>query len=502
MTILNTDIPEFSGESSRILNIVILDDSRSVVEDLTNQLSEIAGVKSTAFLDPETALAYAAAEKVDLFLIDYYMPKLNGTEVIRRLRAMPTCRYVPIIMITSEPERAIRLEALEAETTDFLSKPVDVDELKSRVGNLLNLRRGQLDLTSRAVDLAQAVDAATEELSSREAEMIMRLAKAIEYRDCGTGEHVSRVAAISALIAGAMGLGAELCRTIYLAAPLHDVGKIGIPDEILAKPGKFTDEERAIMRGHVEIGVEILANGSSNLLRTAERIAGGHHERWDGKGYPKGIAGGLIPIEARIVALADVFEALCSSRPYKDKWPLGEAYDHIVAESGKHFDPACVAAFVAKWSAISALMTEGAADPMSMEPIDLSAIGSSSTEGGETMTINPPGNPPGNPASSPAVLELDRVLTIRQAAALKEKLLGALVASDTVELAIEPDAEADLSFIQLVESARIHAAMHSKRLHLASPAEGQVLETLQRAGLMSGMSSESRGFWFHEKESL
>lgn len=494
MAILNADIPEFGVESSRILNIVILDDSRSVVEDLTSQLSEIAGVKSTAFLDPEMALAHAATEKVDLFLIDYYMPKLNGTEVIRRLRATSTYRYVPIIMITSEPERAIRLEALEAETTDFLRKPVDVDELKSRVGNLLNLRRGQLDLTSRAVGLAQAVEAATAELSSREAEMIMRLAKAIEYRDCGTGDHVSRVATISALIAGEMGLGAELCRTIYLAAPLHDVGKIGIPDEILTKPGKFTDEERAIMRSHVEIGVGILANGSSNLLRTAERIAGGHHERWDGKGYPKGIAGGLIPIEARIVALADVFEALCSARPYKDKWPLDEAYDHVVAESGKHFDPACVAAFVAKWSAISALMTEGAADPVSMEPIDLSPIGSPPTEGGETMITNP--------RRSPDVLELDRSLTIRQAAALKEKVLGALVASDAVELAIEPDAEADLSFIQLVESARIHAAMHSKRLHLASPAEGQVLETLQRAGLMTGMSSESRGFWLHEKESL
>lgn len=490
---LTSDDRGFSDENSRVLSIVIIDDSRSVIEDLKNQLGNISGVSAMAFLDPEEALAHASASKIDLFLVDYNMPKLTGTEVIKRLRAMPAYRYVPIIMITSEPNRAIRLEALEAETTDFLRKPLDVDELKSRVSNLLNLRRVQLDLTSRAQDLAQAVEAATEELSSREAEMIMRLAKAIEYRDCDTGEHVSRVATISALIATEMGLGADACRTIYLAAPLHDVGKIGIPDEILTKPGKFTDEERAVMRGHVEIGVEILSNGSSNLLRTAERIAGGHHERWDGKGYPKGIAGGLIPIEARIVALADVFEALCSARPYKKKWPLQEAYDHIVGESGKHFDPACVAAFVAQWPSISALMSEGAVDPMSTEPIDLTAIGSTSTGGGITMTTNTP--------RSQEVLELDRVLTIRQAAALREKVLGAFAASDAVELAIEPDAEADLSFIQLVESARIHAAMQSKRLHLASPAQGQVLETLQRAGLMTSMSSESRAFWLHEKES-
>jgi putative two-component system response regulator len=492
MALSTSEVRGFSDEYSRVLKVAIVDDSRSVVEDLTGQLMDISGVDAVAFLDPEEALAHAAAHKVDLFLVDHNMPKLTGTELIKRLRAMPAYRYVPIIMITSDSSRATRLEALEAETTDFLSKPLDIDELKSRVGNLLNLRRVQLDLASRAHDLAQAVEAATEELSSREAEMIMRLAKAIEYRDCGTGAHVSRVAAISALIATEMGLDAETCRTIYLAAPLHDVGKIGIPDDILSKPGRFTDEERAIMRGHVEIGVEILANGSSHLLRTAERIAGGHHERWDGKGYPKGIAGGVIPIEARIVALADVFEALCSSRPYKEKWPLDEAYQHVVAESGQHFDPACVAAFVARWPAIYALMSEGADDPMSTEPIDLAAIGSSSTGGPKAMTTNPP--------RGQDVLELDRALTIRQAAALKDKLLAALAGADSVELAIEPDAEADLSFIQLVESARIHAALKSKQLRLSTPAGGQVLETLQRAGLMTGMSSESRAFWLHEKE--
>ncbi|MGV3551031.1 HD domain-containing phosphohydrolase [Rhizobium sp.] len=492
MTVSTSEKRGFSDEYARVLNVVILDDSRSVLEDLRNQLADIPGVEATVFLDPEDALAYATASKVDLFLIDYNMPKLTGTEVTKRLRAMPAHRYVPIIMITSDPDRAVRIEALEAETTDFMRKPLDRDELKSRVANLLNLRRVQLDLTGRAQDLAEAVDAATEELSSREAEMIMRLAKAIEYRDCDTGAHVSRVATVSALIAEEMGLGADACRTIYLAAPLHDVGKIGIPDNILAKPGKFTDEERDIMRSHVEIGVEILSNGSSNLLRTAERIAGGHHERWDGTGYPRGIAGGLIPIEARIVALADVFEALCSERPYKKKWSPDEAYRHVVAESGKHFDPACVTAFVARWPAISALMTEGATETPSMEPIDLSAIGSSATGGQTAMTTNP--------TRSAEVLELDRTLTIRQAASLKEKMLAAFGAADAVELALAPDSEADLSFVQLIESARIHASLQNKQLRLASPVEGQVLETLQRAGLMTGMTPASRAFWLHEKE--
>jgi putative two-component system response regulator len=190
----------------------------------------------------------------------------------------------------------------------------------------------------------------------REEELIWRLARAIEYRDGSTGEHVSRVALLSRLIAESLGLTPERCRIIYLAAPLHDIGKIGIADAILSKPGKLTPAETTAMRTHVTIGARILEQGSSELVRAAELIAQSHHERWDGKGYPNGLSGEAIPLEGRIVALADVFDALCSERPYKKAWPIDKAYDEIVGLAGSHFDPAVVKAFQAKWPAIVDVM--------------------------------------------------------------------------------------------------------------------------------------------------
>jgi two-component system, response regulator RpfG len=186
--------------------------------------------------------------------------------------------------------------------------------------------------------------------------VIWRLARAIEYRDGDTGEHVSRVALISQLIAAGIGLSPQRCRTIYLAAPLHDIGKIAIADAILSKPGKLTHEEMILMREHVTIGARILENGSSDLIKTAELIAQSHHERWDGAGYPDRLSGTDIPIEARVVAIADVFDALCSERPYKKAWPIEKAYAEIIACSGAHFDPRCVAAFRDKWEEIQVIM--------------------------------------------------------------------------------------------------------------------------------------------------
>ena len=232
-------------------------------------------------------------------------------------------------------------------------------ELQARVANLLTLRAAQVELADRANWLAREVELATAHLLAREEEIIWRLARAIEYRDGDTGEHVSRVAQISQLIAAGIGLSPQRCRTIYLAAPLHDIGKIGIADAILGKPGKLTPEEVAIMREHVTIGARILENGSSELIRTAELIAQSHHERWDGAGYPDRLSGTDIPVEARVVAIADVFDALCSERPYKTAWPIEKAYAEIVACSGTHFDPACVAAFCAKWPEIEAIMGGG-----------------------------------------------------------------------------------------------------------------------------------------------
>ena len=198
-------------------------------------------------------------------------------------------------MVTSDMDKTTRLDAINAGATDFVNKPFDPTELQARVRNLLALRQAQIELADNAKRLAREVENATRHLVRREEEVIWRLARAIEYRDGDTGEHVSRVAQISQLIASGVGLSPERCRTIYLAAPLHDIGKIAIADAILSKPGKLTPEEMAIMREHVTIGARILENGSSDLIRTAELIAQSHHERWDGAGYPDRLSGTDIP---------------------------------------------------------------------------------------------------------------------------------------------------------------------------------------------------------------
>lgn len=307
-------------------------------------------------LHPFEALERSANTQYDLILVDHIMPEMDGVQFTSALRAREAYRLVPIIMVTSDMDQSVRIEAIRAGATDFVNKPFDPTELQARVVNLLTLRAAQVELADRATWLSREVERATVHLLAREEEIIWRLARAIEYRDGDTGEHVSRVAQVSQLIASGIGLSPERCRIIYLAAPLHDIGKIGIADAILGKPGKLTADEFATMREHVTIGARILENGSSELIRTAELIAQSHHERWDGAGYPDRLSGNDIPIEARVVAIADVFDALCSERPYKPAWPIDKAYAEIIACSGTHFDPACIAAFQAQWPEIEAIM--------------------------------------------------------------------------------------------------------------------------------------------------
>lgn len=338
------------------MHVLIVDDSRSSLAFLTQTATQIDGCTVESFLKPSAALERCSEKQFDLVLVDNIMPEIDGLELTRRLRALESYRLVPIIMVTSDVEPGLRLQAIADGATDFLNKPFDPVELQARARNLLALRKAQIDLADRAQWLAAAVDQATRELVAREEEVIWRLARAIEYRDGDTGGHVSRVAVISRILAEAIGLSADRCRIIYLAAPLHDIGKIGIADAILGKPGKLTPEELSIMRQHVSIGARILEKGRSDLIRVAELIAQSHHERWDGTGYPDRLSGTDIPIEARIVAIADVFDALCSTRPYKQAWPIEKAYEEILRCSGTHFDPACVAAFAAQWPQIEKLI--------------------------------------------------------------------------------------------------------------------------------------------------
>jgi putative two-component system response regulator len=338
------------------LRVLIVDDSRSSLAFLTQTIGQLEGCEAEAFLKPSAALARSAEVQFDLVIVDNIMPEMDGLELTARLHALPSYRHVPIIMVTSDAAPTVRMQAIAAGATDFVSKPFDPIELQARARNLLALRQAQIELADRAQWLADAVQEATAALVAREEEVIWRLARAIEYRDGDTGGHVSRVAVVSRIIGEALGLSPERCRILYLAAPLHDIGKIGIADAILGKPGKLTPEEMSIMREHVSIGARILEKGGSDLIRVAELIAQSHHERWDGTGYPDRLSGDDIPIEARIVAIADVFDALCSTRPYKAAWPIEKAHAEILRCSGTHFDPQCVEAFVAEWPQIEKIM--------------------------------------------------------------------------------------------------------------------------------------------------
>jgi two-component system response regulator RpfG len=247
---------------------------------------------------------------------------------------------------------------LEKGATDFILKPIDPYECHARCRNLLSLRRHQRIVLERAQSLEQAVAVATEKILAREHETLFRLAKAGEFRDLETGNHILRMAKYSRLIAEGMGLSQEQCELIEFAAPMHDIGKIGIPDHILLKPGKLDPQEFEIMKQHPVIGFEILQHSPSKFLSLGAEIALGHHEKFDGSGYPLGAKAEGIPLEARIVAVADIYDALTSARPYKKAWSTEEAVSFLTSNKGSHLDPDCVDAFNAQFGKISLIQQQ------------------------------------------------------------------------------------------------------------------------------------------------
>jgi two-component system response regulator RpfG len=329
--------------SSDAQSILILDDqftSRAILAQVVRGISPNIMLQEET--SPSSALVWANTHTADLVLADYQMPDMDGIEFIRRLRQLPNYQHVPVIMITINRARKTRYDALDAGVTDFLNKPVDVHECLARCRNLLTLRHQQLILEDKSRLLQVMVDKATEEIRLREKETLMRLARAGEYRDTDTSRHLARMSRYCRLLAEGIGLSQEEAELIELAAPLHDIGKIGIPDDILHKKGKLSDEEIVIMRRHPKMGYDILEGSPSKYLRMGGEIALAHHERFDGSGYPSGISGEDIPLSARIVAIADVFDALTSSRSYKEAWSIESAMQYLVEESGRHFDPALV----------------------------------------------------------------------------------------------------------------------------------------------------------------
>ncbi len=307
------------------------------------------------FSDSQQALDFILHNDIDIIFVDYMMPKLNGLELIKKFRE--TNISTPIIMITAAGED-IKLDALKAGATDFLNKPLDLSEFTLRTQNLLKLREAQLLVEDKAKLLQKEVEKATQELINREHESLIVLGRTAEYKDPETASHVARVANYSKILAKAYGLSVEIQDTIYYASPFHDIGKVGIADNILLKPAKLTDDEFEIMKTHAQIGYSILKETKSKYLKMGALIALTHHEKYNGKGYPNNLKGESIPIEGRIVAIADVFDALVSIRPYKKAWSFDEALDLLQKESGEHFDPKLVLLFVEHIDAIKEIYNQ------------------------------------------------------------------------------------------------------------------------------------------------
>lgn len=330
------------------MQVVIVDDNPVNLKLMESLVKRAGEHTPLGFQDSAAGLAWCMANSPDLVIVDYMMPPPDGLEFIRRFRESPVNADIPVLMITADHEKETRYTALETGANDFLTKPIDNAEFRARMRNMLALRRSQKALSDRAAWLAEKVGEATAEILDREREMITRLSRAAEFRDPETGAHIQRMANYSRLIAEQLGLSGTEQDLILRAAPMHDVGKIAIPDHILLKPGRLDADELAIMRSHAEKGYEILRGSKSGLLDAAAVIARTHHEKWDGSGYPHGLRGEGIPLHGRIVAVADVFDALTTERPYKQAWEMERATRFLHENAGVHFDPACTQAFLAR----------------------------------------------------------------------------------------------------------------------------------------------------------
>jgi putative two-component system response regulator len=331
--------------------IMIADDSASVRKMIAGGLEE-AGYRTLEAADGSQAMQAISEESPDVVLLDIIMPQLDGFQVLRRLKDDASTELIPVIMISSLHDVAKRVQAFEIGADDFLIKPIEKTELLARVKSLVKVKafhdhmlEYQHELESDVQDKTQQLREAMQKVKSSSWEIIFRLCSAAEYRDEVTGNHIWRLGRYASVVAKAMGLDEETTESIYYAAPMHDVGKIGIPDAILLKPGTLSPGEWEIMKTHTTIGGQILQGSSLDIIRMAETIALTHHEKWDGSGYPRGLQGEDIPLIGRISAIADVFDALTSKRPYKEVHTLDRAFAIIREGRGTHFDPQVVDAF-------------------------------------------------------------------------------------------------------------------------------------------------------------
>lgn len=328
------------------MKILIVDDNLANIE-VAQQILEGSGYSQfLSTRDPETVVHLCEAWEPDLVLLDLHMPGVDGYRVLGRLRdRIREPEALPVLVVTADGTSEARHRALSMGARDFITKPLDQVELLLRVRNLLQTRNLQHQLQERNAHLDESVNRRTIELEHARKDSLMVLASIAEFHDEDTHEHTQRVGLLAARIARTLGCPTQFVQLIRDAAPLHDIGKIGIPREILLKPGALTESERAAMQRHVQIGGDILGCATSPVLQLAAEIALTHHERWDGRGYLAGLSGEAIPMAGRITAVADVYDALTHDRPYKVAWTPAQALAEIVANAGAHFDPAVVDAF-------------------------------------------------------------------------------------------------------------------------------------------------------------
>lgn len=351
--------------------VLIVEDNATNLMMLQLLVGQVAGCEAIGFDDPLVAAVRLSDLNYDIALVDYQMPGMDGVALIRAMRAAAGYADQPILMITADTEKSIRMDALHAGAVEFLHKPIDALEFRARLQNIVRLSVVQRQLANQAEWLRSEVEKATRDLREREEEIIHRLALAAGYKDQETADHTRRMAHYCRLVAEGLGLEPELCREIELAAPMHDIGKVGIRDAVLLKPGPLDAAERAHMNEHTAIGSAILDGSKSRLMKLAAEIAATHHERWDGSGYPRGLAGEAIPLAGRIAAVADVFDALTTARPYKQAWSVDSALDHLCERAGIEFDPACVEAFRKAYQRERSVV--GAEDPFTQTPLTMAA---------------------------------------------------------------------------------------------------------------------------------
>jgi len=332
---------------TRQANVLIVDDQPMNIMLLEHVLGRAGFVNVRGTTDPGEVEALFRELEPDIILLDLHMPVIDGFEVLRRLRPLiGEGGFLPILVLTADNTPSVRKEVLHLGANDFLTKPLDASEVVLRIENLLNTRYFYLQMQEQNQSLELRVAERTKELERAKLEILHLLARTAEYRDDETGQHTQRVGRMARDIALSLGLSRHEAELIEQATPLHDIGKIGIADDVLLKPGRFTPEEFEQMKRHTLIGARILGTSLFPVLRVAGEIALTHHEKWNGSGYPRGLSGEEIPLPGRIVALADFYDALTHERPYKKAWSHEEAIEEIRAQRGIHFDPAVVDAFL------------------------------------------------------------------------------------------------------------------------------------------------------------